>query len=158
MSTLYLLRHAKSSWDDPSLNDFDRPLNSRGIRAARFIGSFMHERGFVPDLILCSPAVRTRMTSELLLESSAFDAEVIFDDTIYEASLGDLLAVLNDHKADKTLVICHNPGIESLIMSLTGSIEPMPTAALAVLDEVDAAEYPYTLTGVYRPRALMSDA
>lgn len=118
----------------------------------------MHERGFVPDLILCSPAVRTRMTSELLLESSAFDAEVIIDDRIYEASLGDLLAVLNDHKADKPLVICHNPGIESLIMSLTGSIEPMPTAALAVLDEVDAAEYPYTLTGVYRPRALMSDA
>lgn len=158
MNTLYLLRHAKSSWDDPSLNDFDRPLNSRGIRAARFIGSFMRERGLVPELILCSPSTRTRMTSDLLIGSSGFGAKVIFDDRIYDASLGDLLAVIDDHSSDKTLVICHNPGIESLIMNLTGAIEPMPTAALAVLEKIDAAEYPFTLTGVYRPRELMADA
>lgn len=118
----------------------------------------MRERGLVPELILCSPSTRTRMTSDLLIGSSGFGAKVIFDDRIYDASLGDLLAVIDDHSSDKTLVICHNPGIESLIMNLTGAIEPMPTAALAVLEKIDAAEYPFTLTGVYRPRELMADA
>jgi len=154
MKSLYLLRHAKSSWDDPTMHDFDRPLNARGIRAAKFMGEMMNERGFVPDLTLCSPSTRTRMTVELL----DCEAPIVFDDRIYEASLGDLVAVLEDHQnsADALLIVCHNPGIESLIRHLTGKIEPIPTAALAVLEQDRASEYAFTLANVFRPRELMT--
>lgn len=155
MRNLFLLRHAKSSWDDISLSDFERPLNSRGTIAARFMGEFMLERGLVPDIVLCSTSKRTRMTLELLIDSSGFESEIVYDDRIYEASVGDLLAVLDDHEAENILVICHNPGIESLIRHLTGQIEPMPTAALAVLKRSDDAEFQFSLQNVFRPRELM---
>jgi phosphohistidine phosphatase len=138
-----------------NLSDFDRPLNSRGIKAARFMGEFMLERGLIPDIVLCSGSQRTRMTLELLIDSSGFKPEIVYDDRIYEASVGDLLDVLYDHDAEAVLVICHNPGIETLIRNLTGKIEPMPTAALAVLEQIDDAEFQFSLQNVYRPRELM---
>lgn len=95
------------------------------------------------------------MTLELLIDSSGFESEIVYDDRIYEASVGDLLAVLDDHEAENILVICHNPGIESLIRHLTGQIEPMPTAALAVLKRSDDAEFQFSLQNVFRPRELM---
>lgn len=138
-----------------SLSDFDRPLNPRGIKAARFMGEFISEQTIVPDIVLCSTSKRTRMTLELLIESGGFESEIVYDDRIYEASIGDLLAVLDDHDAESVLVICHNPGIESLIRHLTGRIEPMPTAALAVLKRIDDAEFQFALQNVFRPRELM---
>ena len=157
MHTLFLLRHAKSSWDDPAMHDIDRPLNARGIRAARFMGEFMQTNGLAPDVILSSPSKRTRMTVELLTEASHIESPIIFDDRIYEASLGDLVAVIDENKnsADTIMIVCHNPGIESLIRHLSGSFEPMPTAALAVLARTDNAEYQFSLENVYRPRELM---
>lgn len=156
MKTLFLLRHAKSSWDDPRLSDHDRPLNQRGINAAIRIGRLMVERGFIPEMILCSTSVRTRATVDLVIEASGFEPDIIYDDRIYEASLGDLLAVLSDHDRDRILVVCHNPGIESLIFHLTGVIEPMPTAALAILVQTEGTEFRFRLTDVFRPRELMA--
>ncbi len=152
-----MLRHAKSSWDDPAMHDFDRPLNARGIRAAKFMGEFMGTHELVPDLVLSSPSKRTRMTVELLAETLRNEAPIIFDDRVYEASLGDLVAVIDDNEnsSDAMLIVCHNPGIELLIRHLTGSIEPMPTAALAVLRRTDSAEFNFSLQDVYRPRELM---
>ena len=136
MKILFLLRHAKSSWDDISLSDFERPLNPRGLRAAPFMGGLMRRRELIPDAILSSPAMRARTTAELVQQAGAFDAEIKFDHDIYEASPGNLrqaVAAIDDEFAT-ALLVGHNPGIEGFIRYLTGKLEPMPTAALAVIE------------------------
>lgn len=136
MKTLYILRHAKSSWDDHSLTDRERPLNARGLRTAPFIGSLMKERDLMPDAIVSSPAVRAKQTAELVREAAGFEPEITFNERIYEASVGTLAAVIADldNEVDRVLLVGHNPGAEGLIYFLTGEIAPMPTAALAVID------------------------
>jgi phosphohistidine phosphatase len=136
---LYLLRHAKSSWDDPALADRDRPLAQRGRKASKLIAAHLRDEGVAPDLVLCSPAKRTRQT----LKRTGLDAgDVRFDDELYAASAGELLAVVNgiDDDVDSAMVIGHNPGVQDLALQLAGSgpeISAMrtkfPTAALATL-------------------------
>ena len=163
MKTLYILRHAKSSWDDRSLSDFDRPLNARGLRAAPFIGSLMKEHGLIPDVIVSSPAMRAKQTAELVREAAGFEPEVTFSERIYEATVGTLVSIISD--IDNTnvsaLIVGHNPGSEGLVCYLTGEIAPMPTAALAVIglkidewDDISAGCG--TMTRVFRPREEMS--
>lgn len=134
--TLYLMRHAKSSWDDPSMSDFERPLNDRGRRAAPFMGSLIVERSMVPAIIICSPAKRAVETARLVIAAFGSGADVIFDDRIYEASPHRLLKVVHDifDKYASAMIVGHNPGTEGFIRFLTGSLVPMPTAALAVID------------------------
>ncbi|SRR5579883_1549792 len=138
MKNLILLRHAKSSWDEPALSDFDRPLNNRGKKAAPIIGKLMKERQLKPDLILCSPSKRTKQTAKLVLDSAKLDLDVTFDKGIYEASTSKLLNILKSQEAtaESILMIGHNPGLEDLLTELTGCHEHFPTAALAniVLD------------------------
>jgi phosphohistidine phosphatase len=136
MRTLYLLRHAKSSWDDESLRDFDRPLNDRGKKAAEKIGRFVAKEKLKPELILNSPALRARQTTEIVLRTSALSVEVRFDERIYEASLSTLLAVLADIPRERksVLLVGHNPGMEELLHFLTGEAKSMPTAALAKIN------------------------
>jgi len=136
MKTLFLMRHAKSSWDDAGLSDFERPLNERGIRAAPFMGKFMRERGFDPAIILSSPAVRAMQTAQLVREAAKFSSDIHFDERIYEASPRTLLEVVSeiDDLCETAMLVGHNPGIEGFIRLLTGALEPMPTAALAVID------------------------
>lgn len=130
------MRHAKSSWSDPSLADFDRPLNERGSRTAPLIGAVMAERKLSPQLILTSPALRAKTTAEIVSESSGLKAELKFDERIYEASprsLSQVVAELPDD-IESAMIVGHNPGIEGFIRYLTGRLEPMPTAALAIID------------------------
>ncbi|HKR02167.1 MAG TPA: histidine phosphatase family protein, partial [Pyrinomonadaceae bacterium] len=87
MKKLLLLRHAKSSWDDASLPDFERPLNERGRRAAPLMGEFMRRQKIRPDLVICSPARRTRETIARVLEAAGMTTEVRYDERIYEASV-----------------------------------------------------------------------
>src|SRR5262245_8755490 len=94
MLTLMLLRHAKSSWDDGSLRDFDRPLAPRGESAAPRMGAYMAEQGLAPQLILCSPAVRTRQTVDLVLPHLEGDPTVVYEDRFYLAAPSVLLARL----------------------------------------------------------------
>ena len=136
MKTLFVLRHAKSSWDDASLADFDRPLNDRGKRAAPFMGRLMAERGLTPEAIVCSPAVRARETAKLVRDAGKITAEINFDERIYEASpqtLKQVVAATDDAHAS-AMIVGHNPGMEGFIRLLTGRMEAMPTAALAVID------------------------
>jgi phosphohistidine phosphatase len=163
MKTLFLLRHAKSSWIDPSLSDFDRPLNDRGRKTAPFMGKLMKDKGFDPAIILCSPAVRARQTAQTIRETGGIFTEVRFDDRIYEASPNGLLQVISEiNDADSSaMLVGHNPGIEGFIRYLTGGLEAMPTAALAVIDlridkwaEVD--DGCGTVREVYRPKELMT--
>jgi len=136
MKTLYVLRHAKSSWDNAELADFDRPLNDRGESTAPFMGEFMAANGFEPQVIVSSPAVRARRTAQLAKEGANMPAEIIYDDRIYEASPRTLqtVAASIDDRFDSAMLVGHNPGMEGFVRLLTGRSEEMPTAALAVID------------------------
>ncbi|MBV9957619.1 MAG: histidine phosphatase family protein [Acidobacteria bacterium] len=133
MKTLLLLRHAKSSWDDSGLKDFERPLNNRGLQAAPAIGRFLRQQKLQPHLILSSPAERARQTASLVTETARLTADLRYDERIYEASLERLMEVLAqiEDAAEVVMLVGHNPGLEELLEHLTGEAQRMPTAALA---------------------------
>lgn len=120
---LLLARHAKSSWDHPSLSDHDRPLNERGRRAAPRVGAALQELGFVPDLVYSSTSARTRETWALMKEELGTDVEVDFHPDLYLASPGTMLgAVQSAPAAVATLMIlAHNPGTHALAVGLAAS-------------------------------------
>lgn len=132
MRTLFTLRHAKSSWDDQGLADFDRPLNSRGIEAARFMGELIYTRGLTPQRIISSPAKRAKQTAVLVAEIGGVGSKVVYDDRIYEASSLALFNVVREleDSLESVMIVGHNPGMEDLVRLLTGSAETLPTAAL----------------------------
>lgn len=136
MKILFLLRHAKSSWDNASLADFDRPLNERGNNTAPFMGEAMTRRGYAPAVVVSSPANRAASTAKLVKESAGFNSELRYDDRVYEASPNSLRQVVSelDDAFGSAMIVGHNPGMEGFVRYLTGEIEAMPTAALAVIE------------------------
>jgi phosphohistidine phosphatase len=143
MKRLYLLRHAKSSWDDPTLVDSDRPLAPRGRRAAKLMAGHLRRKGISPELVLCSPSRRTRQTLKRIAPGLGKSAEVQIEDALYAASAATLLEELHDvpDEVDSVMLIGHNPGIQELALSLAraSSERPrlrskFPTAALATLE------------------------
>lgn len=136
MKTLLLLRHAKSSWDEPSLRDFDRPLAARGKRDAPRIGKALRKRGPHPELIISSPAARTRATIKAIAASARFEAEIQFEESVYGASASELIKLIRGLPREKVtaMIVGHNPGLEDLVARLTGKPERMPTAALACIE------------------------
>lgn len=135
MLSLLLLRHAKSSWDDSVLDDFDRPLNARGLKAAPLVGQWMMERNLSPGLIICSGARRTRETLGLILPFQRGDQDIHIEDGIYRADgTRDLLGRL--HSIGKgpaqVLIIGHNPALQELILALSGSGNADDLAQIAV--------------------------
>lgn len=115
MKTLYLLRHAKSSWKDPGLQDYDRPLNGRGREAAPVVGRLIRKTKLRVDLLLSSPAARARQTAALVQESAGLSAELLYDERIYEADAVALLEVVTQatESADALMLVGHNPGLEA---------------------------------------------
>lgn len=136
MKTLFVLRHAKSSWDNSELSDFERPLNSRGLDAARFIGGLIYTRNLEPQIIISSPAKRAKHTAVLVKELAEISKPVIYDERIYEASPLALFKLIHefDDLYQSVLLIGHNPGFENLVRMLTGETVLMPTAALAKIN------------------------
>ena len=163
--SLFIVRHAKSSWSDPTLADFQRPLNERGLKAAPLMGRFMREHGYVPGKIISSPATRARHTAQLFKEGGEFEAEIEFDGRIYEASPRAWTEIVTELPDDHSsvMLVGHNPGMEGFIRYLTGDYERMPTAAVAVI-ELDLkrwdkiGEQCCTLHKVFRPRELVEQA
>ncbi|QND65457.1 histidine phosphatase family protein [Mesorhizobium loti] len=143
MKQLLLLRHAKSSWDDPALDDFDRPLAERGLMAARLMGRELAARDWLPELALVSPALRTRDTWRLVAAELPAHPQVVFAKALYDASATDILSQLHqaDPASNSLLVVGHNPGLEDLAKQLAGPgseakarkklEEKFPTSALA---------------------------
>lgn len=143
MLTLSLLRHAKSNWDDATLDDFDRPLSKRGANAAPEMGRAIRELKLKPDLVLCSAAVRTRATVALvLLELGPPPPEVRYDEALYLASPKEMLSHIRkiENKVRNVLLVGHNPGMHALALELIGAAKredmaqlatKFPTAALA---------------------------
>jgi len=136
MKTLILLRHAKASRDDPSLKDFDRPLNHRGEDDAKLMGRYLRNEKLVVDAVVSSPARRALTTTELFLKAANISLEPALEDRIYEAGLPQLLRIVSemDSAHQTVLLIGHNPGFEELAESLTGQYIRLPTAALVVID------------------------
>jgi phosphohistidine phosphatase len=136
MKTLLLLRHAKSSRNDPTLNDFDRPLNDRGKDDAKLMGLWLGRQQIVLDAVISSPAKRARQTAEIFLNAADVSLAASFDERIYEAGVKQLLTVVSeiDPSRNTVLLIGHNPGFEELAESLTGQPRPFATATIAVIE------------------------
>ena len=136
MKSLLLLRHAKSSWKDPDLDDHDRPLNDRGRLEAPRIGRLLQGEKLLPDLVLSSTAERARATAQAVVEASSYEGTVRFHLELYLAPPSTYVDVLRslDGDRERVLMIGHNPGIEDLVEILTGEEKRMSTAALAWIE------------------------
>ena len=162
MRQLHLLRHAKSSWDDPDLADHDRPLAPRGEKAARRIAEHLRAEGIAPELVLCSTALRARETLAALLPVLAGDADIRLEEGLYGAGVDAVLGRLRevDESVGSVLVVGHNPTLHELALALTGrsdALERFPTGALASVTFTTAwaelAEDGGELAGLFFPRA-----
>src|SRR5215510_9441083 len=135
MKTLLLLRHGKSSRDDPALDDFDRPLNERGVSDSKLSGKYARRQKVKADLVLSSPATRAKDTAELFIAAADLKQPPVYDERVYEASARRLLQVLSelDDANESVLLIGHNPGLEDLCEHLTGAVKKVPTASLTCI-------------------------
>jgi phosphohistidine phosphatase len=144
---LYVLRHAKSSWNQPDLPDQERPLSGRGRGAAKGMAKHLRTEGLSPSLVLCSSALRARQTLDALAPALPKDTAISVEDGLYGAGAQELLQRLRDvpEPCPSVLLIGHNPAVQELTLLLAGSGKGLdraatkfPTAALATL-EVDSA-------------------
>jgi phosphohistidine phosphatase len=142
MPLLYLLRHAKSSWDDPALSDHDRPLAPRGRQATELMAEHLRRERIAPSLVLCSSAQRARETLDAVAPAFGADVEVLVEPGLYGAPARELLDRVRalPGSVDSAMLIGHNPAIQDLALELAGSgeeLEPLafkyPTGALATL-------------------------
>ncbi len=132
MKTIIFLRHAKSSWKEADLPDEQRPLNKRGKREAPQVGEYLRQQNMLPDLVLCSTAVRARKTVEAVIETSLYSGKVQYRDELYqkgeEAYFYELRALPDEVRS--VMLVGHNPDMEAAVHFLTGQYLPMPTAGL----------------------------
>jgi phosphohistidine phosphatase len=167
MKILYLLRHAKSSWDDSSIPDRDRPLNDRGRRAANIISEYLRSHDMFPELVVCSSARRAVETLESLAPDLEHAAEVDLEDDLYLADAATLLERIRSVPAGvpSLMIIGHNPGMHELAVNLASEGEQLteltdkfPTAAVAVIvfdrDDWNVKSGAGRLQSFVRPRDL----
>jgi phosphohistidine phosphatase len=171
MRRLSLLRHAKSSWDDTSLDDFHRPLNERGWKSAKAMGHYLAEQNAVFDLVLASPAERVVQTLEGLANGGWEGGPVRIEKSIYDASFRELMNLVRSipDEAQSALLVAHNPGIGMLAGQLAResrlrnqAAAKYPTGALVEL-ELDIEAWSQagagcgSLTAFITPRSLLED-
>lgn len=134
MKTLYLLRHAKSSWGNASLPDRDRPLEARGERDAARMSKRWSQQHEKPDLIMSSPAARALATAKVVAQGLDYKIKnITVDERLYAATVDALIAVIEalDDKLDRVMLVGHNPGFAALAHHFDSGITHMPTCALA---------------------------
>lgn len=135
MKTLFLVRHAKSSWDDADLNDVDRPLNKRGKIDAPKMGKHLSAAGARPELITSSPAVRALKTARKIADELGFKkSDVVVNERLYAFGASDVLDVIRslDDDLDTVMLVGHNPAITGLVNELARSnIDNVPTCGVA---------------------------
>ena len=163
---LLVMRHAKSSWDDESLSDHDRPLNGRGRRVAPLMGQYLVDQKTLPDLVLSSTAMRAATTAHLVVEATGQPIPVGLDQNLYAADIDDFFGTLAHCNGSEStvMVVSHNPGVERCVHALTGKYESMPTAAIAVIEldtegdwhDIDAMTRA-SLAVIWRPKEAFPD-
>jgi phosphohistidine phosphatase len=158
MKTLHLLRHAKSDWSDPSIEDFARPLSGRGKRARKLLAR--HVAGWQIDLVVCSPAARAKATAKPLID--VLGCPIRYDDMIYAADAADLMVITRQlpDSTSSVMLVGHNPSIEEFTQLLCGSSPRFPTGALGTLELgvehwSEASRGCATLTGLVTPAQLV---
>lgn len=134
MKTLYIVRHAKSSWDDPDQDDIDRPLNDRGKKDAPRMAKRLKERGIAPDLIMSSTAARALETAQLMAKVLDYSEKQIQKDrSLYHAGSESLLKAIQkvDDKNEMVMLFGHNPGLTEFANDFLGEdISNIPTAGV----------------------------
>jgi phosphohistidine phosphatase len=137
MKTLYLARHAKSYWKDQSIPDFDRPLNSRGKRDAPFMGEVLNDKKIMIDLIMSSPAKRTKKTAiEIASKIGYPEKKIQFNEDLYEASSNTIIKLIKkiEEKYDRVMIFGHNPGLTMLNNHISNHyIDNIPTCGIVAL-------------------------
>jgi phosphohistidine phosphatase len=140
---LYLIRHAKSSWVEPGLADFDRPLNHRGKLDAPFMGKRLAEYGVRPELILASPAKRARKTALLIAAAVGYtEKNIVFDEAIYQSEAAGLLSIIARVPSEigVLFLVGHNYAITDLADYLSGrSIGNIPTCGIVAIEFAGAS-------------------
>ncbi|WP_372525226.1 SixA phosphatase family protein [Piscinibacter sp.] len=134
MKTLFLVRHAKSSWDDATLSDRERPLNERGLREVQEMGRRLAERGVKPDLVISSPAVRARATAEAIAKMLDYKRKaIVVNDRLYAARADNVFHVIQElgDKPRRVMLVGHNPEFTDLAHHFSSQIIRMPTCAIA---------------------------
>jgi phosphohistidine phosphatase len=136
MLHILIMRHAKSSWDNPRLSDHDRPLNERGQEAARRMGRFLKKQKLLPQLIICSTARRAEETMELLIEAGGFTGPVIRTAGLYGTAAEDYIEAARSgaEGGGRVMIIGHNPACEALCYRLSGKRERFTTATVAHIE------------------------
>ena len=138
MKTLILVRHAKSSWENAGLTDFDRPLNERGLRDAPFMAKLIKDKGIAPDLIISSPAVRAINTAKIFAKELKYSLRTILtNELIYTTGPKEILNMLNSIDDSKNCVMLfgHNPDMTALANYLADEdIDNLPTASIVCID------------------------
>ena len=162
MKNLLIMRHAKSSWGNEALADYDRPLNKRGLRDAPRMGKLLVEKGLVPDCVIGSSANRAQSTAKLVIDNLGQDVVSRFTEDLYHAPAEAYLEYISimGQPHSTILMVGHNPGIERLVYSLSDRWEIMPTAAIAwfqfdseTWEPIEQRE-PSRLRAVWRPKEL----
>jgi len=137
MKTLYLARHAKSYWKDQSIPDIDRPLNSRGKRDAPFMGEVLNDKKIMLDLIISSPAKRTKKTTiEIASKIGYPEKKIQFNEDLYEASSNTIIKLIKkiEEKYDRVMIFGHNPGLTMLNNHISNHyIDNIPTCGIVAL-------------------------
>ena len=133
MKTLLILRHAKSSWDNPNLSDHDRPLNKRGRQDAPRMGRVLRDQSMMPDLIITSTAKRALATAEAVALAGDYEGEIKMTRRFYHADPETYLEVLSavPDAYERVMIVGHNPGMEELFEQITGRAERFTTATVA---------------------------
>ncbi len=136
MKKLYLVRHAKSSWEDITLDDFDRPLNKRGEKDAPFMGKLLHKKNITADIIISSPSKRTKQTVKLINQQFSLPFNVIYNEDIYETTLDGLENVIKniDNKYESVYLFGHNPSLNSFVEKYLHMDENIPTCGVVGIE------------------------
>ncbi len=138
MKKLYLIRHAKSSWKNPGLEDFERPLSKRGLKDAATMGKILKKASLKPDMVITSPARRAQETAEIIVDKIGFSIDrVVLEDDVYDATTYELIEIINnlDDQLDTVVLFGHNPGMTNLANLLNEvEIDNIPTCGIFVIE------------------------
>jgi phosphohistidine phosphatase len=138
MKRLYLIRHAKSSWKEPMVPDFERPLNNRGKRDAPLMGQRLKSYQIQLDLLISSPAKRAAKTAKIIAKEIGFAKKrIVYDESIYEAGVSSLVHLIHhlQNSLNHVIVVGHNPGLTMFAEFLTdAAIENIPTCGIVCVE------------------------
>lgn len=140
MRQLILIRHAKSSWSNPDLSDFDRPLNKRGKRDLAFMSVLLSQKNMTPELIISSPALRTKLTAIEFANKIGYNKnEIIWNKNLYLASYMKILKIIKqiENKINCAIIVGHNPGLTDLQNYLCNEeIDNIPTSGIVSMSTI----------------------